>query len=177
MTENRIWAPWRLKYVKDADKDNEDQCVFCAKPALGDDESALIVHRGEHCFVILNLYPYTNGHLMVAPYDHTGRIQDIPADTTSEMLALAKLAMNRLEDVYGPQGFNVGFNQGRSAGAGVEHHIHMHVVPRWGGDTNFMPVIADHRVMPQSLEDSYRVLRVAFGEDARSGPGGPSPGQ
>jgi len=177
MTENRIWAPWRLKYVKDADKDNEDQCVFCAKPALGDDESALIVHRGEHCFVILNLYPYTNGHLMVAPYDHTGRIQDIPADTTSEMLALAKLAMNRLEDVYGPQGFNVGFKQGRSAGAGVEHHIHMHVVPRWGGDTNFMPVIADHRVMPQSLEDSYRVLRVAFGEDAGPGDGGLSPGQ
>ena len=162
MAENRIWAPWRLKYVKDADKDNEDQCIFCAKPALGDDETALIIHRGEHSFVILNLYPYTNGHLMVSPYEHVGRIQDIPAETTSEMLALAKVAMNRLEEVYGPQGFNVGFNQGRSAGAGVEHHIHMHVVPRWGGDTNFMPVIANHRVMPQSLEDSYRVLREAF---------------
>lgn len=165
MSENRIWAPWRLKYVKDADKDNEDQCVFCAKPALGDDETALIVHRGERSFVILNLYPYTNGHLMVAPFDHIGRIQDISEETTTEMLALAKLAMNRLEDVYGPQGFNVGFNQGRAAGAGVEHHIHMHVVPRWGGDTNFMPVIADHRVMPQSLEDSYRVLRGAFDEE------------
>ena len=124
----------RLKYVEDADKDNEDQCVFCAKPALGDDETALIVHRGEHSFVILNLYPYTNGHLMVAPFDHVGRIQDIPEETTTEMVALAKLAMNRLEDVYNPHGFNVGFNQGRSAGAGVEHHIHMHVVPRWGGD-------------------------------------------
>ena len=166
MTENRIWAPWRLNYVKDADKDNEDQCVFCAKPALGDDETALIVHRGEHSFVILNLYPYTNGHLMVSPYEHVGRIQDIPDETTTEMLSLAKLAMNRLEDVYGPHGFNVGFNQGRSAGAGVEHHIHMHVVPRLGGDTNFMPVIANHRVMPQSLEDSYRVLRGAFGQDA-----------
>lgn len=165
MTANRIWAPWRLKYVKDADKDNEDQCIFCAKPALGDDETALVVHRGERAFVILNLYPYTNGHLMVAPFAHIGRIQDIPEQTTTEMLALAKLAMNRLEDVYGPQGFNVGFNQGRAAGAGVEHHIHMHVVPRWGGDTNFMPVIADHRVMPQSLEDSYRVLRGAFGAE------------
>jgi ATP adenylyltransferase len=165
MAENRIWAPWRLKYVKDADKDNEDQCVFCAKPALGDDETALIVHRGEHAFVILNLYPYTNGHLMVAPFEHVARIQDIPAEVTTEMLDLAKVAMNRLEDVYGPQGFNVGFNQGRAAGAGVEHHIHMHVVPRWGGDTNFMPVIADHRVMPQSLEDSYRVLREAYGYD------------
>jgi ATP adenylyltransferase len=168
MSENRIWAPWRLKYVKDADKDNEDQCVFCAKPALGDDETALIVHRGRSSFVILNLYPYTNGHLMVSPYEHVGRIQDIPEETTTEMLALAKLAMTQLEDVYGPQGFNVGFNQGRSAGAGVEHHIHMHVVPRWGGDTNFMPVIANHRVMPQSLEDSYRVLREAFSAESGS---------
>jgi len=162
MTENRIWAPWRLRYVKDADKDNEDQCVFCAKPALGDDETALIVHRGENCFVILNLYPYTNGHLMVSPYEHVGRIQEIPDETTTEMLGLAKVAMNRLEDVYRPQGFNVGFNQGKAAGAGVEHHIHMHVVPRWSGDTNFMPVIADHRVMPQSLEDSYMALRQAW---------------
>ncbi len=162
MSENRIWAPWRLRYVKDADKDNEDQCVFCAKPALGDDETALIVHRGESCFVILNLYPYTNGHLMVSPYDHVGRIQEIAPETTSEMLALAKVAMNCLERVYRPQGFNVGFNQGKAAGAGVEHHIHMHVVPRWSGDTNFMPVIADHRVMPQSLEDSYKALKAAF---------------
>ncbi|MGK2933103.1 MAG: HIT family protein [Solirubrobacterales bacterium] len=162
MTENRIWAPWRLRYVKDADKDNEDQCVFCAKPALDDDETALIVHRGKSCFVMLNLYPYTNGHLMVSPYEHVGRIQEIPAETTGEMLALAKLAMNQLEGVYRPQGFNVGFNQGKAAGAGVEHHIHMHVVPRWSGDTNFMPVIADHRVMPQSLEDSYHALKAAF---------------
>ncbi len=162
MTENRIWAPWRLRYVKDADKDNEDTCVFCAKPALDDDETALIVHRGETCFVMLNLYPYTNGHLMVLPYEHVGRLQEIPAESTGEMLALAKVAMNRLEDVYRPQGFNVGFNQGKAAGAGVEHHIHMHVVPRWSGDTNFMPVIADHRVMPQSLEESYNALRAAF---------------
>lgn len=164
MSENRIWAPWRLDYVKDADKDNEERCIFCAKPALGDDETALVVHRGERAFVILNLYPYTNGHLMVAPFDHIARIQDIPERTTTEMMSLARDAMNRLEDVYRPQGFNVGFNQGRAAGAGVEHHIHMHVVPRWSGDTNFMPVVASHRVMPQSLQDSYRVLRDAFGE-------------
>jgi ATP adenylyltransferase len=167
MSENRIWAPWRLKYVEDADKDNEDQCIFCAKPALGDDETALIVHRAEHSFAILNLFPYTNGHLMISPYEHIGRIQEIPAVTTNEMMALAKQAMDRLEQVYRPQGFNVGFNQGRAAGAGVEHHIHMHIVPRWGGDTNFMPVIADHRVMPQSLEDSYRAMVGAFGEPHR----------
>ena len=162
MTANRIWAPWRLEYVKDASKDVEEECVFCAKPALGDDETALIVHRGKRCFVILNLYPYTNGHLMVTPFAHVGKLQDLDEATSAEMFSLARTAMNQLETVYRPHGFNVGFNQGRAAGAGVEHHIHMHVVPRWGGDTNFMPVIADHRVMPQSLEDSYRVLAGAF---------------
>ena len=113
--------------------------------------------------MILNLFPYTNGHLMVAPYAHVGRLQDLPAETTAEMMALAQRAMGRLEEVYEPHGFNVGFNQGRVAGAGVEHHIHLHVVPRWGGDTNFMPVIADTRVMPQTLEQSYEALRGGFG--------------
>ena len=162
MANFRIWAPWRLAYVKDAAKDSEDECIFCAKPAAEDDKATLIVHRGEHSFVILNLFPYTNGHLMVAPYAHIGRIQEIPPETTAEMMGFAQLAMSRLEDVYEPHGFNVGFNQGRVAGAGVEHHIHMHVVPRWGGDTNFMPVIADTRVMPQTLEQSYEALKGAF---------------
>jgi ATP adenylyltransferase len=159
----RIWAPWRLAYVKDASKDIEEDCIFCAKPAQDDDAENLIVHRGEHSFVILNLFPYTNGHLMVAPYAHVGRLQDLPAETTAEMMALAQRAMGRLEEVYEPHGYNVGFNQGRVAGAGVEHHIHLHVVPRWGGDTNFMPVIADTRVMPQTLEQSYEALRGGFG--------------
>ncbi len=162
MANFRIWAPWRLAYVKDAAKDNEEECIFCAKPAEEDDEATLIVHRGAHSFVILNLYPYTNGHLMVAPFEHIGRIQELPAKTVAEMMGFAQLAMSRLEDVYSPHGFNVGFNQGRVAGAGVEHHIHMHVVPRWGGDTNFMPVIADTRVMPQTLEQSYEALKGAF---------------
>ena len=162
MANFRIWAPWRLAYVKDAAKDSEDECIFCSKPAAEDDKATLIVHRGEHSFVILNLFPYTNGHLMVAPYAHIGRIQEIPPETIAEMMGFAQLAMSRLEDVYEPHGFNVGFNQGRVAGAGVEHHIHMHVVPRWGGDTNFMPVIADTRVMPQTLEQSYEALRGAF---------------
>jgi ATP adenylyltransferase len=158
----RIWAPWRLSYVKDAAKDKEEECIFCAKPAADADEESLIVHRGERCFVILNLFPYTNGHLMVAPYEHIARIQELPAETVAEMMGLAQRAMERLEGVYDPHGFNVGFNQGRVAGAGVEHHIHMHVVPRWGGDTNFMPVIADTRVMPQTLEQSYEALKGAF---------------
>jgi len=162
VANHRIWAPWRLVYVKDASKDLEEDCIFCAKPAAGDDEANLIVHRGDRCFVILNLFPYTNGHLMVAPFDHLGRIQDLPAETVTETMELAQLAMTRLEQVYSPHGFNVGFNQGRVAGAGFEHHIHLHVVPRWGGDTNFMPVIADTKVMPQTLEQSYEALRGSF---------------
>ena len=158
MANHRIWAPWRLAYVKDAAKDSEEECIFCAKPAAGDDRENLIVHRGERCFVILNLFPYTNGHLMVAPYEHLGRVQDLPPETVAEMMELAQRAMTVLEEGYAPHGFNVGFNQGRVAGAGVEHHIHMHVVPRWGGDTNFMPVLADTRVMPQTLDQTYDAL-------------------
>ena len=162
MANFRIWAPWRLAYVKDAAKDNEEQCIFCAKPAADDDKANLIVHRGESCFVILNLFPYTNGHLMVAPFEHVAGVQDLATETTAEMMALAQRAIAVLEAEYEPHGFNVGFNQGRVAGAGVEHHIHMHVVPRWGGDTNFMPVLADTRVMPQTLEQTYEALSGAF---------------
>jgi ATP adenylyltransferase len=128
MAEHRIWAPWRLRYVKGAGRGEE--CIFCTKPKQHDDSETLIATRGEHCYVILNVFPYTNGHLMVAPFE--------------------------------PEGFNVGINQGRVAGAGVEGHIHLHVVPRWAGDTNYMPVIADTRVMPQSLEDSYAALVAGF---------------
>jgi ATP adenylyltransferase len=158
----RIWAPWRLEYVKDASKDKESECIFCAKPAEGDDEANLIVHRGERSFVILNKFPYTNGHLMVAPFEHTAALQELDAETIAEMMSLAQRGMNALESSYAPHGYNVGFNQGRVAGAGVEHHIHMHVVPRWGGDTNFMPVLGDTRVMNQTLEDSYETVRKAF---------------
>ncbi len=162
MANYRIWAPWRLEYVKDAAKDVEEECIFCAKPAEGDDRANLIVHRGERCFVILNLFPYTNGHLMVAPYEHLATLPDLDTETLAEMMELTKQAMDALEEAYAPDGYNVGFNQGKVAGAGVEHHIHMHVVPRWGGDTNFMPVLGETRVMPQSLEDSYDALVDRF---------------
>ena len=162
MSPERIWAPWRLEYVKDAAKDSDEECIFCAGSAE-DDEARLIVHRGERCFVILNKYPYTNGHLMIAPFAHVATIQELDGPTIDELMALAQHAITILEDEYSPHGYNLGFNQGRVAGAGVEHHIHMHVVPRWGGDTNFMPVLGDTRVMNQTLEDSYRTLRGAFG--------------
>jgi ATP adenylyltransferase len=163
MAGERIWAPWRLEYVKDASKDADDECIFCTKPAEDDDEANLIVHRGRRCFVILNKYPYTNGHLMVAPFDHVPTIQALDEPTVAEMMSLAQRAIEVLDGKYAPHGYNVGFNQGRVAGAGVEHHIHMHVVPRWGGDTNYMPVLADTRVLPQMLEQSYEVLRGGFG--------------
>jgi ATP adenylyltransferase len=159
----RIWAPWRLSYVKDASKDKESECFFCAALEAGDDEANLIVHRGETCFVILNKYPYTNGHLMVAPYEHIAAIQELDAETTSELMSLAQRGIRALETSHSPHGYNVGFNQGRVAGAGVEHHIHLHVVPRWGGDTSFMPVLGDTRVMNQTLRDSFETVRKAFG--------------
>ncbi len=162
MASERIWAPWRLEYVKDASKDEEQGCIFCVKPAEGDDERCLIVHRGERCFVIMNLFPYTNGHVMVAPFEHVARIQDLDEATVAEMMALSQRTMTAIDEIYAPHGYNVGFNQGRVAGAGVEHHIHLHVVPRWGGDTNFMPVLGDTRVMNQSLSDSYDQLRQRF---------------
>jgi ATP adenylyltransferase len=162
VASERIWAPWRLEYVKDASKDSGDECLFCVAAADDDDEANLIVHRGRRCFVILNKYPYTNGHLMVAPFDHLATIQALDEATATEMMSLAQRSIEILEDRYTPHGYNVGFNQGRVAGAGVEHHIHMHVVPRWGGDTNFMPVLADTRVMPQTLEQSYEALAGGF---------------
>jgi ATP adenylyltransferase len=158
----RIWAPWRLPYVKDASKDSEAGCIFCTKPAEDDDEKNLIVHRGERCFVILNLFPYTNGHLMIAPYAHLATLPELDSDTIAELMALAQRAMVVLDEKYDPHGYNAGVNQGRVAGAGFDAHIHLHVVPRWAGDTNYMPVLADTRVMPQSLEESYRALRGAF---------------
>jgi ATP adenylyltransferase len=164
VANQRIWAPWRLEYVKDASKDNESECIFCAgiEDAPERDAENLIVRRGERCFVILNKFPYTNGHLMVAPYEHVANLQDLDAETLAEMMALAQRGIAALETSYAPHGYNVGFNQGRVAGAGVEHHIHMHVVPRWGGDTNFMPVLGDTRVMNQTLEDSYATLKGAW---------------
>jgi ATP adenylyltransferase len=160
VANHRIWAPWRLEYVKDASKDNE--CIFCAKPAENDDAAAFIVHRDARCFVILNTFPYTNGHLMVAPFEHLARLQELDSDTVAELMALASRATAIIDDVYDPEGYNLGLNQGRIAGAGFESHIHMHVVPRWAGDTNYMPVIADTRVMPQSLEQSYEALKGKF---------------
>jgi ATP adenylyltransferase len=155
-----------LAYIQAAreEADTGSDCIFCSKPALGDDEEGLIPHRGERCFVMLNAFPYTNGHVMVAPYEHTGDLAGLDRETSGELMSLTQRSLEAIERAYGPDGFNVGANLGRVAGAGFPGHLHVHVVPRWDGDTNFMPVVGDTRVMPQSLEETFAVLRGAFSE-------------
>jgi len=160
MAEQRLWAPWRLDYIKGP---KPDECIFCAKPAAGDDEASYIVDRGEHCFTMLNTFPYNNGHLMVSPYEHVPGIEELDDEVLLELMQLTRRSLGALRSVYQPEGFNLGINQGKVAGAGVEGHIHLHVVPRWGADTNFMPVIGSTRVLPQSLKDSYAALTKALG--------------
>jgi ATP adenylyltransferase len=157
----RLWAPWRLQYVKSASDADEMECVFCAKQGA-DDHDALVVHRGERCFAMLNLYPYTNGHLMVAPYRHLAKPGDLDADERAELWELFARSLDVLDATLKPHGANAGLNLGRPAGAGVEGHLHLHVVPRWNGDVNFMPVLADVRVMAQHLDDTWQLLRDAW---------------
>ena len=158
MANHRLWAPWRSTYIKG---EKSDDCIFCTKPRLPDEEG-LVVHRGEHCFVMLNAFPYTSGHVMVAPYEHTAVLQDLDEPTSNEVIALVRRSLRAIGSSYQPDGYNVGANLGTAAGAGITGHFHMHVVPRWEGDTNFMPVVDDVRVLPESLEDSYQSLKQGF---------------
>jgi len=159
----RLWAPWRLDYIREP---SPGECIFCrAAGSQGDEErTSHVLHRGERCFALLNAYPYTSGHLMAAPYDHVPSIEDLDPPSVAELMALAQRSLAALRDNYGPEGFNLGINQGKVAGAGFEDHVHLHVVPRWGGDTNFMPVVGGVRVLPQSLDDAWSELRERFAE-------------
>jgi ATP adenylyltransferase len=155
-----IFTPWRYAYVSGADKANE--CVFCAASRLGDDKAAWIVHRGTSCFIILNAYPYTSGHVMVVPYEHMDQLQKLPAKAAQEMMELTQKLEGILRDLYHPDGLNLGMNLGKAAGAGIAGHIHMHVLPRWVADANFMSVIAETRVLPEDLETTYTRLKSKF---------------
>ena len=155
----RLWAPWRLQYVT---QEKPAGCVFCDKPQAGDDRAAHIVHRGALAYVMLNTFPYNNGHLMVAPFAHLSALEDLPPATLHEMMDLAQQCTRAFKIAFHPDGCNIGFNLGAAAGAGIKDHLHLHLVPRWQGDTNFMPVIADVRVIPQSLDQSYEQLVEAF---------------
>jgi ATP adenylyltransferase len=150
-----LWAPWRLEYIKSADE--ESSCLFC-DAAAGNDEERLVVRRGERALVLLNKFPYSSGHFMVAPVRHVGEFADLESDEVLELHRLASAGIGALAETYGPQGYNVGWNLGRIAGAGVVDHVHLHVVPRWAGDTNFMPVLADTKVLPEHLEETRRKL-------------------
>ena len=157
----RLWTPWRMAFVGGAEQPG---CLFCNKAAEQDrDEANLLVHRDEHAFVMLNLYPYNSGHVMIAPYLHTDDLAALPPEIGAGVLGLTQRSVAALTAEYGPQGFNVGMNLGGVAGAGVPDHLHVHVVPRWGGDTNFMPVTAETKVLPETLDQTYQRLRKHFG--------------
>ncbi|HUZ83983.1 MAG TPA: HIT domain-containing protein [Gaiellales bacterium] len=158
MTE-RLWAPWRLEYVQAAG--GCGGCVFC-DAAAGDDDGSLIVHRGRHAFAMLNLYPYSHGHLMVAPFRHVASPGALDSPERAEVWELMVRAIAALDAAMSPDGYNSGLNLGRVAGAGVEDHVHLHVVPRWSGDTNFMPVLADVRVIPEHLTRTLATVRAAW---------------
>ncbi len=158
-TMETLWAPWRIGYIM---SEKPEACVFCTKPAENRDTENFILCRGAHCYVVLNIYPYNNGHLMVVPYEHLPTIELLPLEAAHEIMVLAQRSVRVIREAMGPEGFNIGINQGASAGAGIVDHVHLHVVPRWIGDTNFMPVIGETRVMPQSLESCYDLLARGF---------------
>lgn len=155
----RLWAPWRLEYVSTADE--QEGCVFC-RAAGGDDAEHLVVHRGGLAFVLLNKFPYASGHLLIAPYRHGVNFDDLDDATALEIHRLGAAGLAALRAVYGPEGFNVGWNIGRIAGAGIPGHGHLHVVPRWSGDTSFMPVLADTKVLPEHLVATRERLAAAW---------------
>jgi ATP adenylyltransferase len=154
-----LWAPWRLEYIQQADEQGE--CLFC-RAAEGDDEQTHVVHRGERAFVLLNTFPYSSGHVMAAPYRHVAEFGEFEDDEALEIHRLAAQALEALAATYRPDGSNLGWNLGRVAGAGIVDHVHLHVVPRWSGDTNFMPVLADVKVLPEHLAETRRKLSAAW---------------
>jgi len=157
---NHIWSPWRMKYIESNEK--EEGCVFCNAQAKEDNADNLIAFRGERAFVILNLYPYTSGHLMVVPFAHIATLEELDSATRAEMMELTSQSMSVLRKIYRPQAFNMGANIGEAAGAGVPGHVHIHIVPRWGGDTNFMTTLGETRVLPEAIEETCKRVREGF---------------
>lgn len=155
-----LWTPWRYRYIAEAHKD--ERCIFCEALALNDDAKSQIVFRGKLCFIILNRYPYTTGHVMVVPYAHVADLAECDSEALAEMMRLAQKTQRALSNIYHPQGYNLGMNLGRCAGAGVVGHLHLHIVPRWIGDANFMSTISETRIEPEDLSSTYEKLRRAL---------------
>jgi ATP adenylyltransferase len=157
------FTPWRMRYIKRGDAPRG--CVFCAMrdaAGQGRDEELFVLSRHRSCFTVLNLYPYNTAHLMVVPLQHGGDLTALPADQAAELFAVGRAALHALNTEYHPHGINLGMNLGASAGAGIAEHLHLHVVPRWNGDTNFMPIVAETKLIPETLEETYRRLRPHF---------------
>ena len=158
----RLWAPWRITYIREIEK--IEGCIFCTKPAENQDDKTYILYRGDYTFILLNIFPYNTGHLMVAPYRHIANLEDLTPEEQQELLHLTTISVQALKRAFQPEGFNLGINLGRAAGAGFDQHLHMHIVPRWTGDTNFMPVIGDTKVIPEGLEETYKRLKPIIHE-------------
>lgn len=157
---DHLWTPWRSTYVKGTNRPAVS-CIFCRAFERPDEEN-FVLFRGEHNFALLNLYPYSTGHLMVAPNAHVSRLNEVPDEVTAEMMRFARRAEQVLEEVYTPEGLNLGLNLGEAAGAGIAGHMHLHVLPRWKGDANFMTVVGHTRIMPEAIETTYEKLRSVF---------------
>ena len=160
-----LWAPWRMDYILSQGKD--EGCVFCQGLKESEDEKNLIVWRGEKAVVFMNRYPYNNGHLLIMPHRHIGELEALDSEEVADIHRLICLSLRALNNAFSPDGFNIGLNLGKTAGAGVLDHIHWHIVPRWEGDTNFMPVLAETKVMPEHLNSTYQKLRRAFLEESQ----------
>ena len=156
---NKLWAPWRIDYIRTP---KEKGCIFCNKSHAEDDRENLVLYRGNESFVLMNLYPYSNGHLMISPYQHTSDTNDISSRGNEEIMWLANQSMNILTHAMNAEGFNFGANLGKAGGAGIEEHIHYHIVPRWSGDTNFMPVVGNTKVQVEGLRESWDNLKPHF---------------
>jgi ATP adenylyltransferase len=157
-----LFSPWRYAFVSQATK--TAGCLFCELPQAGNDEKALIVHRDKYCYVILNAYPYTSGHVMVVPFQHTAQLRELSPAAAQEMMATTQRLEGILRDIYRPEGLNLGMNLGKAAGAGIAEHIHMHVLPRWTADANFITVIGETRVLPEDLATTYKRMHERFQE-------------
>ncbi len=160
----RLWAPWRLRYILGK---KPKECLFCVKAKESKDRENYILYRGRRCFIMLNIYPYNNGHLMIAPYRHVASLEDLDEETLTELMVLLNKSLRLLRQVMDPHGFNIGINLGKAAGAGIVEHVHIHVVPRWKGDTNFMPVLAETKVIPELLDETYEKLMAALEKEQR----------
>ena len=155
----QIWAPWRIEYIR---REKPEGCILCEKPKQSSDAMNYILYRGDKNFVIMNAYPYNPGHLMIAPYRHIANLEELTDEELHEHFAIVRQSVNVLKQAFNPGGFNIGINMGKVAGAGIDEHVHTHVVPRWQGDTNFMPVLSGVRVIPEALAETYEKLKDKF---------------